>query len=104
MRRARGQIELLATGLAALCAVLDYVGGGIGLLYLAPAILIAALLLAGRYPGERVLARAVARVRAALPRRRRTNAPRPRPPRRTTPRGGVLLSAGLAGRGPPVVR
>jgi hypothetical protein len=71
----------------------------IGLLYLAPALLLGALLLGGRYPGERVLSRPLRR-RFAV---RRRPLPRvlPRPPRRTRPRGGLLIAAGLAGRGPP---
>jgi len=71
----------------------------IGLLYLAPALLLAALLLGGRYPGERVLARPLRR--RFTPRRRPLRRALPRPPRRTTPRGGLLIAAGLAGRGPP---
>lgn len=101
--RVTGRVELLATGLAAALAVADFVGGSVGLLYLAPAILLTALLLGGRYPGERVLARAVVRARRPVRRRRLSRTRLPRPPRRTTPRGGRLLCAGLAGRGPPTV-
>jgi hypothetical protein len=75
-------------------------GGGIGLLYLAPAVVLGLVLLAGRYPGEQTLVRPLARartpVRRALPR-----VPTPRPARRVRPRGGLLLAARLAGRGPP---
>lgn len=70
-----------------------------GLLYLAPALLIAAALLRGRYPGERTLTAALARSRRRLrPARRRGRAHS----RRTTPpRGGRLVAARLAGRAPP---
>jgi hypothetical protein len=76
-------------------------GAVIGLLYLAPALLLGLLLLGGRYPGERVLARPLQRRRPT--RRRLARRLLPRPPRRTGPRGGVLIAAGLAGRGPPTV-
>jgi uncharacterized protein YcnI len=76
------------------------VGVVIGLLYLAPALLIGVLLLGGRYPGEHVLARPLRRRCSA--RRRPVRRALPRPPRRTTPRGGLLIAARLAGRGPPV--
>jgi hypothetical protein len=68
-----------------------------GLLFLAPAFVLLLPLLAGRYPGERMLAPYLARVRRAIapvlaaPRRRR----------RTVPRGGLLVGCSLAGRAPP---
>ena len=71
------------------------------LLLLAPAIVMALLLVFGRYPGARVLARVLERRR---PRRRRTGEIRsslPRPDRRRSPRGGALLALALAGRAPP---
>ena len=70
--------------------------------YLAPALLILLPLLGGRYPGDDALVRvAVRRSRsarrpspAAVPlRRRRAGA--------LLPRGGRLVAASLAGRGPP---
>jgi hypothetical protein len=76
-------------------------GAVIGLLYLAPALLLGLLLLGGRYPGERILARPLRHRRLA--RRRPVRRLLPRPPRRTGPRGGLLIAAGLAGRGPPSV-
>lgn len=79
-------------------------GGGVaaglweGMLYLLPALLLLAVLLARRYPGERLLlalagrsARRVrVRVAAAL---RRIELP--------VPHGGRLLAVSLAGRAPP---
>jgi hypothetical protein len=76
-----------------------------GLLYLLPVLLLVAavLLRRGRVPGERLLVRAVERARRALRRPRKTG-PRPRPPIRRTPSGGILLACSLAGRAPPAGR
>jgi hypothetical protein len=68
--------------------------------YLAPVVLLLALLATGRYPGERAYLRRISRVCSARP--RRSAAPGRRRTRHIRlPRGGALLSAGLAGRGPP---
>jgi hypothetical protein len=76
-----------------------------GLLYLAPLLVLAAALLAGRYPGEVLLARMATRRRRS-PRvtaaRAGGGAP-PRGPARIPARGGLLLGRALAGRAPPVV-
>ena len=71
----------------------------VALLYLAPALLLAVLFVAGRYPGERVLKLWCPEPRA----RRRPIGPqaRPRRPASFALRGGLLLASGLAGRGPP---
>lgn len=73
------------------------------LAHVAPVLLLLALLMAGRYPGERAAVRRIprgtARFRAGPPARVR----RPRGPLVELPRGGALLPAGLAGRAPPVV-
>ena len=73
------------------------------LIYLAPALLILLPLLSGRYPGDEVLVRAALRGRR---RRRRLPAAEPRLARSSAaellPRGGRLVGAALAGRGPPV--
>ena len=69
-----------------------------GLLLVTPAIVLAIVLLLGRYPGEELLARALRRAR---PRRRRRGT-RPAwiaPVRRIA--GGLLLGRSLAGRAPP---
>jgi hypothetical protein len=74
-----------------------------GLLLLSPALVLALPLVAGRYLGEDRLERLAAR--RAVPRpRRRTSAiafvPR-NAPRALVARGGLLLAAALAERGPP---
>lgn len=69
------------------------------LLYLAPALLLLAALVCGRYPGERLLD---AFVRSWAPVLGRGGEPAARLlPIRSFPRGGVLLAMALAGRGPP---
>jgi hypothetical protein len=72
-----------------------------GVLMFLPALLLAAALLAGRYPGEQLLARCV----RARPRSRSANAGVPVPERQISvfPRGGRLIAAALAGRAPPVL-
>jgi hypothetical protein len=70
-----------------------------GLLFLAPAFVVLLPLLAGRYPGERVLL--VAFERAGRPARPRPLS-LPRPPARLVPRGGLLVGCSLAGRAPPL--
>jgi hypothetical protein len=80
---------------------LELLGVEAAFAYLAPALLILLPLLGGRYPGDDALVRAASRRRrparrrptAAPPRRRRTEA--------LLPRGGRLVGAALAGRGPP---
>jgi hypothetical protein len=76
-----------------------------GLLLLSPALVLALPLLAGRYLGEDTLERLVAR--RAVPRRRVRGiaaafVPR-RTPRALVARGGLLLAAALAERGPPAL-
>lgn len=71
------------------------------LLCVLPALMLAAVLLAGRYPGER----AIGRLRRALAPRRRARAPRARRPRARLAgdvRGGRLIGLSLAGRAPPL--
>ena len=92
----------VATGVAVMAAlwlVGLHVGGlDTGLLFLAPAFLLALPLLAGRYVGERALvprnppARRAVAAAISLPRRRALFAPR----------GGLLVGCSLAGRAPPV--
>lgn len=79
-------------------------GLGTGLLLLSPALVLLLPLLAGRYLGEDAIER-LATARRAVPavRRRATPAPLPRRrPRATRARGGRLLAAALAERGPPL--
>lgn len=70
-----------------------------GLLYLSPALLLLAALACDFYPGERLLAALARAWHPAMPRARRSA--RLPHPRRSFPRGGVLLAMALAGRGPP---
>lgn len=92
---------LLAACLLALLAAAaqSVVGLDTGLLFLAPAIVVALPLLAGRYPG----ARRLARMRRAQPRRwHGSTTPGALPGReRLLPRGGRLIAASLAVRPPP---
>ncbi len=87
-----------------LLAVLVSHGAGValgGLLYLVPALVLAALLLGGRYPGERALERLRLEF-APRPRARAANSSRPR--RRPDARlgGGRLIAVSLGGRAPPL--
>lgn len=68
--------------------------------YLAPALLLLALLALGRYPGERAYARRLGR-RSRARSRRAPRARRWRGALPALPRGGALVAAGLAGRAPP---
>src|SRR5580658_3368380 len=71
-----------------------------GALMMLPALLLAVALLAGRYPGERL----IARWGRARPRARQATARVPMPSHASlqTLRGGRLIAASLAGRAPPV--
>ncbi len=96
-------IGLLAVLVATTQTLLPLHGIETGLLYLAPALILALPLLAGRYVGEDDIAR-LARGIVWLRRRRTANrlvARLPRAPRALVVRGGRLLAAGLAQRGPP---
>jgi hypothetical protein len=75
---------------------------GVEVMMASPALVLALPLLAGRYVGEERLARLVARFEASASRAARTLTDRlPRAPRAVLPRGGRLLAASLAERGPP---
>jgi hypothetical protein len=89
-------------GLLALAAPGSGIAAGLwqGMLYLLPALLLLLVLLARRYPGERLLgalrvrrARGRARVRAGVA-VRRIELP--------VPHGGRLIAVSLAGRAPPL--
>ena len=90
----------LALALAAALALLGLHLAGLdtGLLFLTPAFGLTLPLLAGRYPGERAIARAARRAR---PRRRTVKRTVLPPPARLLPRGGLLVGHALAGRAPP---
>ena len=71
------------------------------LLFLAPALLIVAPLIAGRYPGEELIAKLAAK-RSRRPRRSAVApVPVPRPPVAWSPRGTRLLAFSRAERPPP---
>jgi len=82
------------------CLALALLGAHGGLLYLAPALLLAAPLALRRYPGEGALRAFAARPRAHR-RPSRRPATSPRPALRLVPRGTLLLATSLAGRPPP---
>jgi hypothetical protein len=95
---------LLLCAIAITIAVAQTVVGlGAGLLFLAPALVLALPLLAGRYLGAERL-----QLIAARRSPRRQGAPMAaRPPHgfpRVLPRGGLLIAASLAVRPPPVAR
>jgi fatty acid desaturase len=91
-------VAVLAVAAIGLLAALGALAPGV--LMLLPALLLTLVLVAGRYPGERLLER----WRRARPRVRRALAtvlaPGRRPPQLV--RGGRLIAAALAGRAPPV--
>ena len=76
-----------------------------GLLFLAPALALALVMLARRYPGERRIVALGARCRRSAPRRpavmRVLSAPSGRAPWALVPRGSALLACALATRPPP---
>lgn len=74
------------------------------LLALAPLLLFLATLVAGRYVGEERIARLAARLRRPRTRRQRLALlGRPQSAPVLLPRGGRLIAASLAHRGPPAV-
>jgi len=100
MARRDTRVLLIACLLALLAAAAQSVVGlDTGLLFVAPALVMALPLLAGRYPGERRLAT----VRRPPPRRvLGFSAPKPlHGLGRLLPRGGRLIAASLAVRPPP---
>jgi hypothetical protein len=78
------------------------VGMSAGLLFLAPAVLLALPLLAGRYIGAERLSRIAHARSPRRPRRAAAGLP-PRAGERLLPRGGLLIAASLAVRPPPSV-
>ena len=94
-------VALLAVTLA-WCLTLALLGAHGGLLYLLPALLLAAPLAIRRYPGEEALRSLAARPR---PRRRPARLPAPpvRPDFRLVPRGALLLATSLSKRPPPAL-
>src|SRR4051794_10408027 len=98
---ARSRAWWIAAG-AGLVTVAAVLAGSVeGVLMLAPALLLAAALISGRYLGEETIA-PVRRARPAPSARSRARLVATiRPPARMAPRGGLLLAASLATRPPP---
>ncbi|HKE15650.1 MAG TPA: hypothetical protein VKB80_12320 [Kofleriaceae bacterium] len=100
---ARRDVHLLL-GMAALTVALLLVQAatGVEVLMVSPFLVLALPLLAGRYVGERRIQRLVARFAGPVRRAaRRLVARVARAPRVLVPRGGRLVAASLAERGPP---
>ncbi|OJU81946.1 MAG: hypothetical protein BGO11_19045 [Solirubrobacterales bacterium 70-9] len=94
----RGRLVLSAAFLVLSAGLLLATGFDLGLMMLAPALTLAAVLIASPHPGLELILRIAAR--------RRPPRPRPaRPPARrrhgTVIRGGRLIAASLGGRAPP---
>jgi hypothetical protein len=75
-----------------------------GLLYLAPLLVLVALLLVRRYPGERQILWLAARRRPRMRPLARRLAPRRRPLTLARVAGGAVIAFELAGRAPPSLR
>jgi hypothetical protein len=75
--------------------------GGVGLLFVLPALLFALVLFARRYPGERLLVAVRAARRTRRPRAQSRSRLHARPAATTIARGGQLLARSLAVRPPP---
>jgi hypothetical protein len=82
-------------------AILALTGSTDALLFLAPALLIAIPLFGGRYLGEEMIARFVARGARSRPRPAATRRGAPPVPATWLPRGTRLIAFGLAKRPPP---
>jgi hypothetical protein len=94
---------LLALIALALAVALVQAATGVEVLWASPALVLALPLVAGRYVGERGIARLAARLVVPARRAARSLSARlPRAPRALLPRGGSLLAASLAERGPPL--
>jgi hypothetical protein len=94
-----GPVRAVILALTAVAILLAGAAGPAVLAHLLPALLLIALLAAGRYPGERRLARS--RREARPPRAAATRPPAPAIPAAWAPRGGLLMARGLAVRPPP---
>ena len=101
MRRRRRL--LLALSLLALAFIASHVitGPDGDMLAALPGLVLLVFLLSGRYVGEQRIARLAARLLPARLRDARRIAVAPRRAPRALPRGGGLIAAALATRGPP---
>jgi hypothetical protein len=100
-RNCRPACAVAAAAVLVLAAT-QLTGLATGLLEVAPGLILFAILLLRRYPGERRVARLAARCRrdrwpAAL------GAPRPAPVTAVRAGGGLLLVGAIAGRAPPAL-
>jgi hypothetical protein len=100
-RRDRFVLLALATLSLALAVLQSVTGVSPDVLLAVPALLLLLPLLAGRYLGEERLARLTGRARATRRRSPASIGARRRAPR-VLPRGGRLIAAALAERGPPL--
>jgi hypothetical protein len=91
---------LIVSVLALTCCALEGWGGD-GLLFVLPALLFGLVLLARRYPGERLLVAARVAQRTRWPRAQSQPRVRARSAAATIVRGGRLLACSLAVRPPP---
>ena len=82
---------------------LAFSGSSDVLLYMAPALLIACPLLAGRYVGEDLVLKLASKGRTRRRPQRAGTQPRPKPPAVWLPRGTRLLAFSLAERPPPAL-
>lgn len=94
-------MAVLGTVVLALTAAQTVAGFDVGLLCLAPALVLALPLIAGRYVGEERLA--ALGMAAKRPARRAVAQSVPRAPARALGLGGRLIAAVVVERGPPVV-
>lgn len=92
---------VLGAGLAALVLTLAASGSDVAFAYLVPALVLMIPLVAGRYPGERQLARLYRPAAAARSTRPERSMGRRLPIARVLPRGGTLLASAIAVRPPP---
>lgn len=102
MVRLRSTPPAAAALLAVAAAWLAGHGLDTGILFLAPALLLALPLLHGRYVGEELVVRLAERRRPRPRAARRATAPAARPPAALLPRGGSIVASWLARRPPPV--
>jgi len=98
-KRRLATVAIVVAAFALACCAANGFGGD-GLLCLLPALLFALMLLARRYPGERMLVAAYATRSARWP-RARSSARTHRRIVATIARGGLLLAHSLAVRPPP---
>ena len=93
-------LAALSLALALIQAIVGFDGD---VLLAVPALLLFLPLLGGRYVGEDGLARLAGRLATARVRPAAAHAGRPRRAPRVLPRGGRLIAAALAERGPPAL-